>query len=96
MALLISKTFESGLIAKDMYARIDIISGSKNGLDFSLNYYVSRDAFLEGRPFLQKEMHYFLPSVIIGSQNFIKQAYLYLKSLDDFKQAKDVFEEGQA
>jgi hypothetical protein len=97
MALKISKTLElTGLNLPDMYARIDTIAGSKNGLDFSLNYYVSREAFLSGRSFLQQERYSFVPSVEIGSQNFIKQAYLYVKKLDAFKDVIDVFEEGQA
>ncbi|RFB07678.1 hypothetical protein DZB88_30365 [Bacillus sp. OE] len=96
MGILLNKTLNNGLPVYNVYARIDIVSGSKNGLDFSLNYYATRDSFLSGKPYLQQEMYHFVPSIENDSPNFIKQAYLHLKTLEEFKNAIDIFEEGQS
>ncbi|MGG5738584.1 hypothetical protein [Bacillus cereus group sp. IBL03679] len=96
MGIKINKKLDIGLDVDGAYGRIDSIYGSKLGLNFTLNYYVSREAFLSGKPYLEQRAYHFVPSVLIGSQNFIKQAYLYTNTLDEFKGAIAVFEEGQA
>lgn len=96
MGLQIDKVLENGLSVNNVYARIDSIMGSKIGLDFSVNYYASREAFLSGKPYLQQEMYKFTPSVSRDSKNFIQQGYIYLKTLEQFKNSSDVLEEGQA
>ncbi len=96
MGMILDISLPNGLSVKESYARIGMISGSKDSLSFSVDYYISRDKYLEGLEYLKRDLIYFKPSVAIGSQNFFKQAYLHTKTLDVFKEAKDVFEEGQA
>lgn len=95
MALRMTKDIGSGLVLPGLYARIDTISGFKGGIDLSLNFYVSRDHFLKGNSFTLQEMHHFKPDVGRGSENFIRQGYLYLKTLPDYEAAEDIWEDGQ-
>lgn len=90
MAFLMTKQLENGLVVQSAYARVDSIMGYKGGMDFSLNYYTSSQAFEEGRPYLQQEIHQFIPSVEDGAENFIKQAYEYLRTLPEFQFAVNV------
>ncbi|WP_144597473.1 MULTISPECIES: hypothetical protein [Bacillus] len=95
MGIALNKMLNNGLSLNNVYARVDSIFGSKLGVDFSVNYYVSREAFLSGKPYLQQEMYKFVPSIAIGSENIFKQAYMHMKTLEEFKNALDVFEDGQ-
>jgi len=61
--------------------KITSISGSKNLLDFNVNHIGDRAAF--------ERSYSFEPSVADDSENFIKQAYLYLKTLPEFSGAED-------
>lgn len=94
MALQVNNVvLNNGMSAETSYARIDSIGGSKDGLTFSLNYYLDQQSFIEGKEYLKSEQHTFVPSVADDAQNFIKQGYNYLKSLPDFADAIDVLEE---
>lgn len=89
MALLLDVALNSGLNVNGAYARIDTISGSKDGLNITLNYYVDQQAFTDGKSYVKQEVYYFVPSVADGADNFIKQGYVYLKTLDAFATATD-------
>lgn len=95
MGMQLSKKLNNGLDLPNVYARIDSLNGSKKSIIFSLNYYASRKSFIEGNQFIQQERYTFTPSVEKNSENIFKQGYLYLKTLDEFKDAIAVFEEGQ-
>ncbi|MGX5482490.1 hypothetical protein ACWKS0_04885 [Bacillus cereus] len=95
MGIALNKMLNNGLSLNNVYARVDSVFGSKLGVDFSVNYYVSREAFLSGKPYLQQEMYKFVPSVATESENIFKQAYVYMKTLEEFKNALDIFEDGQ-
>jgi len=92
MGLNLTKELDSGFTVENAYARIDVINGNKNVMYFTLNTYVSRTAFLNGKSYLSQEYFAFTPSVLPGSENFIRQAYFYLKTTDQFKDAIDVIE----
>jgi len=92
MGLQLTKTTSAGFTVKDAYARIDTISGNKNYIYFSLNTYVSREAFMAGKSFVSQEYYSFQPSVGAWSENFIRQAYFYLKATPEYKDAIDVIE----
>ncbi|PGH85762.1 hypothetical protein CN899_07940 [Bacillus thuringiensis] len=95
MGILINKTLDNGLYLHRVYARIDSISGYKGGLDFSFNFYVSREHFMQGKGYIHQEMHHFVPDVGNRSENFIRQGYIHLKKLEGYKEAENVWEEGQ-
>jgi hypothetical protein len=95
MALQKTITLTNGLTATNAYVRIDTISGYKGELNISVNSYASQDAFVGGKGYLEQKLYNFIPSVADGSTNFIKQGYEYLKTLDEYKDATDILEEGQ-
>jgi hypothetical protein len=75
--------FSGSLVCNDAYCKIETISGSKSQIDFNLYIYANDKIIATKR-------YAFTPSVADGSDNFIKQAYLHLKSLPEFAGAVDV------
>jgi hypothetical protein len=61
--------------------KITSISGSKTRLKFNVSHIGDVATF--------ERSYSFEPSVADGSHNFIKQAYLYLKTLPEFSGAED-------
>jgi len=75
--------FSGSLVCNDAYCKIETISGSKSQMDFDLYIYA------DDKP-IDSKRYAFTPSVAEGSNNFIKQAYLHLKTLPEFAGAVDV------
>jgi len=94
MALLRSIELDSGLSVTNAYARVDNRSGgNKTEMNFALNYYISQQAFMDGKAFVKQEHYSFEPSVDEGAPNDIKQCYEHLKTLQEFADSIDVLEE---
>lgn len=92
----LEKTLEiNGLTVTNSYNRIDTVNGYKGSLSISVNTYASQGSFTSGTGYLKQKIYTFVPSVSDSAANFIKQGYIYLKTLDDFKDAADVLESGQ-
>lgn len=85
-------TLESGITVESSYVRVDTISGSKDSLLVTVNYYVSQESFNEGKSYIKSEQFSFVPTVEDGSANFIKQAYESLKERREFANATDIFD----
>ncbi len=83
-----------GLSLENAYIRIDTIGGYKNGLNMTVNTYVSRETFLEGSSFVEQNNIHFVPSIEKDSENFIKQGYEYLKTLPKYEGSKNVPSDG--
>lgn len=66
----------------DCYCKVDRIIGGKNGLDIILNVYNSDQTGL----LLERRVKF---SPLLDSENFIKQAYSYIKTLPEFADATD-------
>lgn len=90
MGLSINADLSNGLSVNNAYHRIDAIGGSKETMLFTLNSYVSKEAYQEGKSYLAQKQYKFTPTVEDGASNFIKQAYEYLKRIPEFKGALDV------
>lgn len=82
MALRSSFEF-AGLTVADGYLRVIEVSGTKNSVGFGLAYLNGTDG-----PLVKTERFSFTPNM--QGDNFIRQAYLYLKTLPDFADAEDV------
>ncbi|HFJ9472622.1 TPA: hypothetical protein ACGW3J_005327 [Bacillus paranthracis] len=95
MALVLQKEFSNGVIASNAYAKVERIMGTKERIDFTVDFYLDRNARVENKQSMEQEVFSFTPSVAVGSANFIRQAYLYLKTLNQFRVALDVYEDGQ-
>ena len=90
MALQKTVTFENGLPnVANAYCRIDGIYGNKNNLSFILNSYVSQAIFADSGAYIKTQQFEFVPSVTVGSANFIEQGYAYLKTLPEYAAAVD-------
>lgn len=87
-----SIVLESGITVDSSYVRVDTISGSKDSLLVTVNYYVSQNSFNDGKSYIKSEQFSFIPSVEDGSANFIKQAYEFLKKRPEFTNAVDVLD----
>lgn len=66
------------------YIKIKQIEGSKENICLLVTM-----EDLDTKEIFSKEKYYFKPSVNENSENFIKQGYEYLKTLDEFKEAED-------
>lgn len=66
----------------DAYVKVDSVSGSKEGVNVYVGKYKTNGGLL-----LAKGMFNFVPSMT--GENFIKQAYDYLKTLPEFAGAQD-------
>ncbi len=64
----------------DATIKIDSIIGNKNKIDF-------RALFLKQDTLLETKSYTFLPT--LEGDNFIKQGYEYLKTLEEFKDSED-------
>lgn len=89
MALLVNIETNAGVTANNAYARIDAVSGSKDMVHMTINFYLSQNHFLQGKSFIQQVSHSFVPSVDEGSENFIKQGYEHAKTIPEFAGAID-------
>ncbi|MCO7177008.1 hypothetical protein ACFP7A_01170 [Sporolactobacillus kofuensis] len=74
------------------YHQIDSINGNKETLNIVV--FVYSDSMKEN--FIKQKTYSFVPSISDQSANFYKQGYEYLKTVDDYSDAIDILEEGQA
>jgi hypothetical protein len=89
MALMMRLEHESGLVIENAYWKITNVSGDKNYLFVNCEAFLNKEAADAGKMPLSHISQAFKPSVEEGSENFIKQAYLYLKTLPEFEGAID-------
>lgn len=92
MALQQNQQLQNGLIVNDAYIRIDTISGYKGEITISVNSYVTRQDFLDGKPYLEQKFYTFVPDASPNAPEIWTQAYTYLKSTEEYGDATDVFE----
>lgn len=96
MGLLKDLSTNIGLEIKDAYFNIGNLSGNQNIIQFTLNAYVDRNAYLEGKASIETRTYSFIPDSSDSALNIFRQIYAYAKEIDDYKDAIDVLEEGQA
>lgn len=75
-----------------VYHRVDVTQSADGQCTAFLNSYVSRDSYKNGSNFLKQEKFEFpiLYGENVGSDK--NQAYLYIRKLDEFTDAVDVYE----
>lgn len=89
MAFIMSVELESGISVENSYARINTVGGTKEKASISLRYFKDKVSYEEGKELLKEEVFEFTPSVEDLSENWIKQGYVYLKTLQPFNTAID-------
>lgn len=90
MALQKKIELSNGITLENAYIRVDAVMGSKFGMSFNVDTYMSETAYKNKKGYMERKAYSFVPSVDEDSKNFIAQAYKYLKTLDEFSDAKDV------
>jgi len=81
-----------GMQIEQAYAKIVAIEGNKNRLFFNVEFYVNKDisdADINNQMFLEIKGPFMIVPDLESSENFIKQMYLHLKTLDMFQNALD-------
>jgi hypothetical protein len=91
MALKIISDSHKGIPVSNIYVRIDKVEGNKESLQFVTGYYAMEGNVIFPTPYKTNEFG-IKPSVLEGSQNFIKQGYEYLKTIPEFSEATDILE----
>lgn len=84
---IIVKTFNIA----NVYCKIDSFTGDKDLITINVGYYKDSTKAVK----INNKTYSFVPNIQDTSGNFIKQGYEYLKTLDEFKDAVDLLDEGQ-
>lgn len=92
MALTKTVTTVHGITIERAYIRIDELSGNKEVINLRVRTYLDQLKCQNGSEWLQEELYSLKPYIEDWSDNFIKQGYEYLKSLNEFSGATDVLE----
>lgn len=79
----------TGLVLNNVYVRIDTISGNKSELSIDVKVYVNQEHYNNGKACVDSNSYNFTPNVNEDALNYHKQAYLYLKTLDEYANAID-------
>jgi len=81
----VADNFNIDVTFDNAYIKIVNVKGNKEEVFISVNTYSENNGIL-----VKEETYSFVPSLSDGSDNFIKQGYEHLKTLDKFANATDV------
>lgn len=96
MGLKQTKTLDSGITVENAYIRVSSFYGNKSNIEFIISTYFSREYYLDGMmPVVPPQRYSFVPDMSRTAKNPLEQIYMYVKTIDEFSDAFDVFEEGQ-
>lgn len=97
MALSINNyLLKNGLIAPTTYIIVDYLNGTQNTINFNVNTFISKKAKEEHSQPIEFQTFQFESDTTDSALNIFKQAYEHLKSLDQYKNAMDILEDGQS
>lgn len=82
-------TTAHGIDLPQAYIRIDEQSGGKENVTLRVRTYVNAEKCIEGKAWIEEKLHSFTPSVEDSAENFIRQGYEHLKTLEEFTEAVD-------
>lgn len=75
--------FGDTVVFNNAYYKIDSIGGNKNNLFFTISLFKEKNGL-----YINDKQYKFIPN-LESDDNFIKQAYLYLKTLPEYADAID-------
>lgn len=87
----VSLTINGDNIQYDCYTKIAFISGDKAEIQLK----IENRKYSMQNIIINTDIETFIPNISDESSNFIKQGYEYLKTLDKYKDAVDLLDEGQ-
>jgi hypothetical protein len=79
----------SGITVNDAYVRIDGLRGNKDKIMLTVSVYKDKQAQTDGKNPADQKLYNFIPDITDTSLNFVKQGYLYLKTLPEYSDALD-------
>jgi len=87
----LSKTINllSGILIENAYIRIGMVQGNKDGITIIIDLYKNQQSYIDGKLGIDRYYYNYVPLVEENSYNFIKQGYLYLKTLPEYINAID-------
>lgn len=88
MALTQTVTLPGGIIMTDAYIKVTNIQGNKHVITAYINVYADKKHSDSGLESLYSDIVYFVPD-LITQDNFIEQAYKYLKNVPIFNDSAD-------
>jgi len=86
MALTKQIETSQGILLENAYIKIIEQSGNKENINIRVGIFKDMDASRNGKEFLEQKLYNFVPTL---DENFIKQGYEYLKTLDEYVDATD-------
>lgn len=92
MALQIKKDFDIGISSNNAYAKIESVNGNKDLLDILVAFYLNQESRTNNKSYIEIKNYLFKPNMSETSENFIKQGYEYLKTLDEYRDAIDLLD----
>ncbi|MGE6550801.1 hypothetical protein ACQKFK_17770 [Bacillus mycoides] len=81
MALQLNVTLSSGMAVKGAYGKIVAFSGNEKSLRICFEVYYDKEAFSSGKTTIDYKEYEFQPDISDAAPNFIKQGYMYLKTI---------------
>jgi hypothetical protein len=86
----ISNQLSKTISIDNAYIKIIGLQGNKTDINLTVGIYDKKDGNL-----LKSSCHSFTPNVSDTAKNFIQQGYEYIKTLDEYKDAVDLLDDGQ-
>lgn len=80
-------SIDKDFLIENVYCKIDSINGNKNNVEIRINIYKDETK----QVFISSNIYNFEPS-LENVDNFIKQGYDYLKTLNEYKGAVDLLD----
>lgn len=93
MALILKKELENGITLNESYHKISSVSCTSNVIDFNVEIYKDKEARENNKKAVEIKSFRCSHDVTNTSVNSIKQAYEYLKTLDEYSNSIDDLEE---
>lgn len=75
-----------GLVVENAYVKIVELSGNKENINLRVDFYLNKISSDSGKAPLKQEIYSFIPTL---NDNFIKEGYDYLKTLEEFMNSID-------
>lgn len=92
MAIIKELELDNGIKLESAYFKISNINCTKEFMDFTVNIYKDKACRFENKSTIDSLNYICVHDISNNSLNVFRQAYEYLKSLDDYKNSIDDFE----
>lgn len=82
----------SGIVVNDAYCRVEVIQLSRFSKAMATaRYYKDKQSYDSGLPSFKEQPFEFDYDAVESTDNPYKAAYLYMKTLEEFKQSVDLY-----